>query len=166
MNKFTNLNKFIQIINSNQKKHDKLIKILEIIFQDAKINKKTHFIMGSYALRESREINDLDVVMEPDQFIKLEQLDYGQVTDFEGRKKFSFDLIKDFSIEIFRKEKTVGYPNYEFSLAYLRKNDCLDIDEHGNMHYNLHTLLKWKETVDRQKDKKDIEMIKEILDNN
>ena len=159
------LNKFIEIINSSHKKHEKLIKILEVICYDANITEKKYFIMGSYALRYSREINDLDVVMEPTDFNKLENLNYGQIIDFEGRKKFILNLTKEFSIEIFNKEKTIGYPNNEFSLKYLLENNGLTTDDKGNMHYNLNTLLKWKTTVNREKDNKDIVLIKKILSN-
>jgi hypothetical protein len=49
-----------------------------------------------------------------------------------------------------------------FSLNKLVKNG-LDIDENKHQFFNLKTLLLWKKTMNRDKDKLDIELIENIL---
>ena len=55
------------------KKHEKLSRILKYIFVDiCIINQKKYYILGSYALRNNRKINDLDINVDKDEFMKLE----------------------------------------------------------------------------------------------
>jgi hypothetical protein len=46
--------------------------IYYLFIKIAKIDPKKYFILGSYALREHRKINDLDINIERKEFMKLE----------------------------------------------------------------------------------------------
>ena len=58
-----------------------------------------------------------------------------------------------------------GFPNETFSLQKLTENNKLDTDENGHQFYNIKTLLEWKKTLNREKDKADIELINSVLNN-
>ena len=165
--------KILSIIESDHPKHDKLASILQLIINFCKINKKSYFILGSYALREYRTISDLDVNMDFDQFKKLKRLPFGEIQPYNNQTRWFYDLTSeyqkidasaiDFSIEIFQKKPTEGFPNEKFSLGYLKEHDGLDIDKYKHQFFNLKTLLAWKTAMGRDKDKLDIELIKKIL---
>jgi len=173
------MNKVESIIKlKTLKKHEKLSKILKYIFVDVcKINQKKYYILGSYGLRNSRKINDLDINIDEDEFMKLENATkngFGRIEFYNNQIRWFFDLTKlynkltksrekDFSIEAFMKDKKNGYPNNNFSLLKLVENKGLDKDENKHQFFNLKTLLKWKKTMNREKDKADIEIIKELL---
>ena len=53
-----------------------------------------------------------------------------------------------------------------FSLKALRDNNDFEKNEDGHQFFNLQTLLKWKLTMNREKDKIDIELINNILTKN
>lgn len=160
-------------------KDEKLSKILKYIFVDVcKMNQKKYYILGSYALRNSRKINDLDINVDKDEFMKLEEATkkgFGKLEFLNNQIRWFFDLTKlynkltksrekDFSIEAFMKDNKVGYPNNKFSLSKLIKNDGLDKDKNKHQFLNLKFLLKWKKTMGREKDKADIELIKKLLE--
>ena len=160
------------------KKDEKLSRILKYIFVDVcKMNQKKYYILGSYALRNSRKINDLDINVDKDEFMKLEEATkkgFGKLEFLNNQIRWFFDLTKiynkltkskekDFSIEAFMKDNKVGYPNNKFSLSKLIKNDGLDKDKNKHQYLNLKFLLKWKKTMGREKDKADIELIKKLL---
>tara|TARA_B100001248_G_C27386772_1_gene460082 strand:- start:828 stop:1352 length:525 start_codon:yes stop_codon:yes gene_type:complete len=161
------------------KKDEKLSRILKYIFVDVcKMNQKKYYILGSYALRNSRKINDLDINVDKDEFMKLEEATkkgFGKLEFLNNQIRWFFDLTKvynkltksrekDFSIEAFMKDSKVGYPNNKFSLSKLIKNDGLDKDKNKHQYLNLKFLLKWKKTMGREKDKADIELIKKLLE--
>lgn len=158
-------------------KHQKLSKILHCIFVElCNISQDKYYILGSFAIREHRTISDLDINMDIDEFMKLETAvknDIGHIEFYNGQIRWTYDLTdeynkltnsneKDFSIEAFQKNPDVGYPNNNFSLNKLVKNG-LDIDENKHQFFNLKTLLLWKKTMNRDKDKLDIELIENIL---
>lgn len=169
------MQKFIQIINNpNLNKHEKLAKILKKIIISCDINQKKYYILGSYALREHREIQDLDINMDSQEFEKLKSCaHYGQIQPYNNQIRWFFDLTheyqkfdpntQDFSIEIFQKKPSEGFPNSEFSLDYLTKNHGLDTDKYNHQFFSLETLLRWKKTMNRPKDQSDILILEKLL---
>jgi hypothetical protein len=159
-------------------KYEKLSSILKYIFVDVcKIDQDKYFILGSFAIREHRLINDLDINIDTSEFMKLERAverGFGGIEFYNGQIRWYFDLTdeyntlngaaeNDFSIEAFMKDSTDGFPNSKFSLGHLIKTHSLDVDRNGHPFFNLETLLKWKKTMNRPKDSADIELIKALL---
>lgn len=168
------MEKFIDIIKIDDTKYDKLAKILKDIIDECEINQNKYFILGSYAIREHRDINDLDINMDVNEFLKLSKVKYGSLQFYNGQIRWFFDLTQeyrkyadenanDFSIEIFQKDPNDGFPNSNFSLKYLSENDGLTKDEYGHQYFNFKTLLKWKQTMNREKDQNDIKLLEKIL---
>ena len=165
--------KISTIIHESDSKHDKLAQILKLIIDVCDIDQSKYFILGSYALREHRTISDLDLNMDFDEFEKLSKSGLGEVQPYNEQIRWFYDMTKeyqevdpnanDFSIEIFKKHPYEGFPNEKFSLGYLQKHNGLDTDKYGHPFFNLKTLLDWKTTMGRDKDKPDIEMINGIL---
>ena len=168
------MSKFIDIIKSKDKtKHDKLAEILAIIIKENDIKPDSYFILGSYALREARTINDLDINMDYDEFTKLPK-EYGKVEQYNNQIRWFFDLTdlyrehadsqaNDFSIEIFQKKPFEGYPDEKYSLKYLKDTNGLSKDKFGHQFFSLETLIKWKTQMGRAKDKPDIELANRLL---
>ena len=165
-------------MKSKAKKHVKLAKILKYIFVDiCKIDQTKYYILGSYAIREKRNINDLDINLEFIEFLKLEAAvnkGFGNIEFHDGQIRWNYDLTKeynkctnskekDFSIEAFQKLPNKGFPNNTFSLASLKKKKGLDTDAYKHQFMSLNTLLRWKRKMNRPKDKPDIEIIKDLL---
>lgn len=161
-----------RIIYSDDPKHVKLARILDDIIEYFKIKRTKYYLLGSYALRESREISDLDIIMEQSEFDKLDD-SFGKIEQHNNQTRWFYDLtkayqevdenVKDFSIEIFRKSKDEGYPDNNFSLENLRKTKGLSTDEFDHQFMNLETLLQWKKRMNRPKDQDDIKMIEKLL---
>ena len=165
------------IINSSLTKHEKLALIFQIIVEYTKVKKNSYFILGSYAVREMRSINDLDINMDYDEFKKLKKLaeeeKIGIVETYNNQIRWFYDMTdeykkidnsaEDFSIEVFQKKPTEGYPNENFSLQVLKDNKGLDKDTFGHQFFSLKTLLDWKKTMNRSKDLADIALIEEQL---
>lgn len=160
------------------KKYEKLASILKYVFVDVcKIDQDKYFILGSFGIREHRLINDLDINIDKDEFMKLEKAvtrGFGGIEFYNGQIRWSFDLTDeynkingthelDFSIEAFMKDNTDGFPNSKFSLGHLVKTGSLEQDKYGHHFLNLPTLLKWKKTMNRPKDSADIALIKCLL---
>lgn len=165
---------FESIIKSNKTKHEKLAEILKKIIDACNIEPDSYFILGSYALREYREINDLDLNMDEKEFDKLVKCaPYGKKEIYNNQIRWFFDLTdkyklidptsNDFSIEIFKKKPLDGFPNENYSLQRLKENNGLDKDKYGHQFFNLKTLLSWKKTMNRPKDQQDIIMIEKII---
>lgn len=166
------------IMSKSLKKYEKLSNILKYIFIDiCKIDQQKYYILGSFSIRQHRQINDLDINLDKDEFMKLEKAvkkGFGRIEFYDNQIRWFFDLTqeynkltssteKDFSIEAFMKDPKVGFPNNKFSLSYLRKNDGFDLDQNYHQFLNLVYLLKWKKTMNREKDQSDIKLIKELL---
>ena len=113
------MNRIETIIKSKATKEDKLAKILKYIFVNiCKIDQNKYFILGSYALRKHRKINDLDINLDAQEFLKLEKAvlnGYGKIEFYDSQIRWVFDMTKlynrltkskekDFSIEAFKKE--------------------------------------------------------------
>jgi hypothetical protein len=171
--------KIIEIIKSKSKKYQKLSDILKYLFVDiAHIDQSKYYILGSYAIRTQREINDLDINLDYNEFFKLKALtdkSIGSIEIYNNQIRWFFDITNeynkitnsnenDFSIEAFQKIRSDGFPNTNFSLDYLRNNDGLTTDNNGHQFFKLETLLEWKKTMNRPKDKPDIELIQQILE--
>ena len=169
------------IINKKLKKHEKLSAILRYLFVDiAKISQDKYYILGSFSIREYRQISDLDINLDHNEFYKLEELtkkNIGKLEFYGGQIRWFADFTKeynnltnenelDFSIEAFQKKQTDGFPNKSFSLKALRDNNDFEKNEDGHQFFNLKTLLTWKLTMNREKDKIDIELINNILAKN
>ena len=168
------------LMSKRLKKYQKLSNILKYIFIDiCKINPKKYYILGSFSIREHRKINDLDINLDKDEFMKLHiavEKGFGNIEFYNGQIRWFFDLTKeynkltsskekDFSIEAFMKDPKVGFPNNKFSLSYLKKNKGFSKDINNHQFLNLRSLLKWKKTMNREKDKPDIMIIKSLLKN-
>jgi hypothetical protein len=166
------------IIISELKKHEKLSLILHHLFIEiCDISQKKYFILGSYAIRELRPINDLDINLDYSEFFKLSKLTdlkMGSLEFYNNQIRWFYNLTdtyniltgeheKDFSIEAFQKLPLDGFPNKTFSLKELIENNKLDIDSNGHQFYNIKTLLDWKKTLNREKDKADIELINSVI---
>lgn len=158
-------------------KYEKLSSILKYIFVDVcNIDQSKYYLLGSFALREHRNINDIDINLHKDEFMKLEKAvdkGFGRLEFYNGQIRWILDLTKlynkltgekedDFSIEAFMKEPNVGYPNSNFSLSKLIAKKGLTYDKNGHQFLTLPSLLKWKKTMNRAKDQKDIQLIKTL----
>jgi len=174
------MNKPIEDIikNKNLKKFEKLSNILKYIFVDvAEIDQNKYYILGSFAIRNHRTINDLDINLDETEFLKLEKVTkqgLGKIEFYNGQIRWIIDLTSeynkltgsnesDFSIEAFQKKPSVGFPNEDYSLEKLVKNNNLDKDENSHQFFKLETLFGWKKTMGRPKDTPDIELITELL---
>ena len=166
------------LMSKRLKKYQKLSNILKYIFVDiCKINQNKYYILGSFSIREHRKINDLDINIDKDEFMKLSvavEKGFGKIEFYNGQIRWFYDLTKeynkltsskekDFSVEAFMKDPKIGYPNNKFSLSYLKKNKGFSRDKNKHQFFNLHSLLKWKKTMNREKDKPDILLIKSLL---
>lgn len=166
------------ILNNNLKKYQKYSKILKYLFVDiANINQNKYFIGGSFCIREYKQINDLDIYIQKNKFIKLQKVvdkNIGKFEFFDNNIRWVYNITNEynnltksneneFSIEAFQKLNNEGWPNNKFSLKYLKENNLLDKDENGHQFFNLNTLLKFKLTLNRSKDLDDILLIKSII---
>ena len=166
------------ILSKKLKKYEILSNILKYIFIDiCNINPKKYYILGSFSMREYRKINDLDINIDKDEFMKLEkatQKGLGKIEFYNNQIRWKYDLTKeynkltsskesDFSIEAFMKDPKVGFPNNQFSLDSLKKSKGFSKDKNNHQFFNLRVLLKWKKTMNRDKDKSDISLIQDIL---
>jgi len=141
------------------------------------IDQRKYYILGSYALREHRAISDLDINIDATEFMKLSTAcdkNTGQIQIYNNQIRWFVDYTDtynqltglnetDFSIEAFMKQPNEGFPNSTYSLNKLVRTNGLDIDNFGHQHFSLKTLLKWKKKMNRDKDKKDIIIIKTII---
>ena len=158
-------------------KYQKLSSILKYIFVDiCNIDQRKYYLLGSFALREHRTINDIDINLDKDEFMKLEKATgkgLGRIEFYNGQIRWNLDLTKlynsitgkkerDFSIEAFMKDPREGYPNSNFSLSKLLGKKALDVDPNGHQFLGLTALLKWKKTMNRAKDQADIKLIKSL----
>ena len=153
------------ILNKKLNKYEKLSHILKYLFVDiANISQNNYFILGSYCIRKYRIINDLDINLDYDEFLKLQNLtekNIGHIEFYNNQIRWIYDLTNeynklnntdehDFSIEAFQKKPTDGFPNNNFSLQNLKANNCLDRDQNGHQFFNLKTLLEWKIIMNRK----------------
>src|SRR6185312_12668528 len=122
------------IITGNTEKYQKLSDILKYLFVDiAGISQNKYYILGSYAIRQYRTINDLDINLDDQEFLKLENLTkkgFGHIEFYNAQIRWFYDLTQqynelthsnenDFSIEAFQKRPFDGFPDQRFSLGYL-----------------------------------------------
>lgn len=166
------------IYDENTTKHEKLSDILKILIDFCDINNNKYMIIASYCIRNYREINDLDMNMITDEWDKLQKLvtiGIGIIETYNGQLRYFLDMtdeykklvpnVKDFSIEIFKKDLNEGFPNETFSIEYLLNHNGLDRDENKHLYFNKKTLHRWKKTMMREKDKLDIKLLEKIIKN-
>lgn len=164
------------IYDENTTKYQKLSDILKLLIDYCHINNNKYMIIASYCIRNYREINDLDMNMISDEWNKLQKLvtiGIGIIEPYNGQLRYFLDMtddykklnpsVKDFSIEIFKKDLNEGFPNETFSIGYLLKHNGLDRDENKHLYFNKNTLLRWKKTMMREKDKADIKLLEELM---
>ena len=176
--------KIIKVIHMvNLTKHEKLSSILKIIVDFAGVNQNFYYILGSYALRNEREISDLDCNFSTHEWNKLRSAfptpedkifpwrtewynnQWRWFIDLTDEYKIVDPLATDFSIEAFQVEPNMGFPNNTFSLNHLKKFNGLEKDNNGHFHFSFKTLLHWKKTMNRPKDQPDIERLEILLRN-
>ena len=166
------------IYNENITKCQKLSAILKIILDYCDIDNNKYMIIASYCIRNYREINDLDMNMISDEWDKLNKLvkrGIGVIQPYNNQMRYFLDITDeyrkidpiatDFSIEIFKKESNEGFPNDTFSIEYLLNHDGLNRDDNNHLFFNKETLLRWKKTMMREKDKADIKILEELIRN-
>lgn len=164
------------IYDENTTKYQKLSDILKILIDYCDINNNKYMIIASYCIRNYREINDLDLNMISNEWDKLQKLvtiGIGIIETYNGQLRYFLDMmdeykkldpnVKDFSIEIFKKDSNEGFPNETFSIGYLLNHNGLDRDENKHLYFNKNTLLRWKKTMMREKDKADIKLVEELI---
>jgi hypothetical protein len=164
------------ITNPLLSKCEKLSDILKIVIDLCGINNNKYMIIASYGIRFYRPINDLDMNMESDEWMKLQKivhLGIGIFETYNQQQRYFLDMTKeyqsvdptekDFSIEIFRKEVGEGYPDSRFSIASLLKNKGLERDENKHLYFNKNTLLRWKRISNRPKDQNDIILLENLI---
>jgi len=164
------------IFNENLTKYQKLSDILKIVIDYCNINNNKYMIIASYGIRFYRQINDLDMNMESDEWVKLQKLvdlGIGIIETYNGQMRYFLNMTKeyqeidplekDFSIEIFKKEVGEGYPDSTFSISYLLKNNGLERDENKHLYFNKNTLLRWKKIANRPKDQADIKLLENLI---
>ena len=164
------------IYDENTTKYQKLSDILKVIIDYCHINNNKYMIIASYGLRFYRPINDLDMNIESDEWMKLQKmvdLGLGITETYNGQLRYFLDMTKeyqqvdptekDFSIEIFKKDVGEGYPDSTFSISYLLKNNGLERDENKHLYFNKNTLLRWKKISNRKKDENDIKLLKNLI---
>lgn len=164
------------IYDENTTKYQKLSDILKLIIDYCNINNNKYMIIASYCIRNYREINDLDMNMLSDEWEKLRKMvsiGIGIIENYNGQLRYFLDMtseykkvdpnVKDFSIEIFKKEINEGFPNETFSINYLMKHKGLERDENKHFYFSKNTLLRWKKTMMREKDKADIVILEALI---
>lgn len=161
-------------IGNLNSKAEKLSDILRHIVDICKIDQKKYCIIGSYAIRLQREINDLDIIMESGEFDLLRKLSVGIFEVYNHQDRYFLDMtdiyneivsppVKDFSIEIFRKKIDEGFPTSKYSIQTLRNTGGLDTDENGHPFFNKKTLLAWKKEMNRAKNQPNIELLTRMI---
>lgn len=169
--------RFTKIIyNHELSKYQKLSDILKILIDFCHVDNNKYMIIASYGIRFYRTINDLDMNMESDEWMKLQKLidlGIGVFETYSGQQRYFLDLTKeyqeidpeekDFSIEIFKKEVGEGFPDSTFSISNLLKNNGLERDENKHLYFNKNTLLRWKRISNRPKDQNDIKLLENLI---
>ncbi len=110
------------------------------------------FGSGPMGIRDLKKCNDLDVIVSPRIFDNYKQ---NPDWHFDATKGWGFGLVLQDEIEML-KEWGPG----KWDVAELIKNaEIID----GLAFVKLEEVLKWKKVMDREKDKKDIEIIENYL---
>ena len=114
--------KINQIILSTDSKFQKLSKILKYLFVDiAQIDQTKYYILGSYALREHRHINDLDINLEQSEFYKLKKvidMGFGSIEIYNNQIRWFFDMTNEYCL-ILGNHKETDFSSEAFSSRIL-----------------------------------------------
>lgn len=85
-----------QILKNYNKKYEKNSSVLKYIFVDVcKIDQSKYYLLGSFVLREHRKINDLDINLDKDEFMKDPKVDYSNnnfsLSKLKTKKGLTYD---------------------------------------------------------------------------
>jgi hypothetical protein len=127
-----------------------------------------YYITGSYVmgLNGLKNISNISVSMTGKNYVKvLEKIqkfgNTGQKNTSNGQFNFiKFDFTKffkhhqdynddrnEFYLEIFQQEKTVGFPNNNFSFEFMKDNNGLQKDTCNNYYMSINKLKEWKQKL-------------------
>ena len=119
-----------------------LPKILSEIMKNLKINVTDYMIIASYCLHKYRNITDLDVIVDANTaypLLKNSGLFEVSVAKISGDERLVLKIPEidiNAEIEIFPKERNVGFPSEYYSLENLNNLNLLIFDEYGNPYYD------------------------------
>lgn len=125
----------------------KLYFLDELMLLNLPSNQYVVFGSGPLAAKGLRYVNDLDIIVMPDLWNKLEE----KYRD----KKVKDDVIRIGNIEIFKS----WIPPFENTKELIDTADVID----GIRFVKLEYVLKWKQMLNREKDKEDIKLIQDYL---
>jgi hypothetical protein len=117
-----------------------------------KLPKEKYVIFGNgpLAVRGIRESDDLDIIVTTDLWDKLIKKYKSQIKQFEPQSR----VIKIGKIELGKYYSTFKDTKILFKSSELIK---------GHRYVNMEYLIKWKKALSRDKDKRDLELIKNYL---
>lgn len=160
----SNINNIIKTYKKNgiikTNRNDLMALILNMIVNYCGISQDKYHILSSYAIKDFKPVGDLDVSMNYGEFEKITKCKLGKRELYNGQIRYFIQLPQisaDAEIEIFKKKPSEGFPNSDFSHSSLKSK--LIRDNYGNLHYDLYTLIKWKNTVHREKDLNQLKLI-------
>jgi hypothetical protein len=122
------------------KKTDILALILSIIMKNNNIPNAEYVIISGYALREVREVTDLDVAVSKKAYKILKKSKIFQMgkSKINNNERLFLDLShlgENAEIEIFEVENH-GFPDDRFTVRNIHKNKYIILDPFGNPYLN------------------------------
>ena len=144
-----------QIVSLSSDSTQALAYILSIIMHSLEIGADKYMIMSSYCLHKIRPITDLDVIVTPDAYSKLQQSglfkeDIAKISK-DTRLLIEFPKLgTDASIEIFPKNIDTGFPSDEFSLLALQTTNKLAYDKYSNPYFDPETCVRLYSSVNKR----------------
>lgn len=155
-----NLIKSHKKTNGNIDKNILMPLILLMIISYCDIDQNKYHILSSYGIRGIKEVGDLDINMDANEWKKLTKSGMGKAGIYNGQMRYFITLPsigKDAEMEIFAKQPTEGFPDSSFSHKKLKRKFLRD--DFGHLYYHLDTLVKWKKEVHREKDQKQLKLL-------
>lgn len=137
-----------KMIDDGENKNKILSKIISVIMKKLKINVTDYVIIASYCLHKYRNISDLDVVVDIETaypLLKNSGLFEVSTAKISGDERLILkipEIDTNAEIEIFPKERNIGFPTEYYSLNNLHLNNLLIFDEFGNPYYDEITCIK------------------------
>lgn len=127
-------------------KVETMSKILSDIMKKHNIQNDQYVIIASYCLHKYREIGDLDVVVDASVYNRLRDSNMFEISTAaiskDERLVLKLPMIdEDAEIEIFPKERHIGFPSNDYSLDSLHNNNMLLYDANGNPYFNEKTCI-------------------------
>ena len=148
-----------KMIEDGEPKTKILSKILSEIMKKLKINNMDYMIIASYCLHKYRTITDLDVIVDANTaypLLKNSGIFEVSIAKISGDERLVLKIPEidiDAEIEIFPKERNVGFPTEYYSLNNLHLNNLLLYDEYGNPYYNEITCILQYSDISYKDDK-------------